>query len=259
MKVPLMPIQILSIYKIASGKQVLLPSRMALCTPDTYTAVMHIKEDVENAGGQLYLSDLFRSYDMQLQAHYDYVSKKKKAFSPAPGGSMHEAGRAFDMDLANIKISLKMFWEIAARHGVLPIINKPDSSMSEAWHFDCRGSHALVYDYYASGKAQNFKPYQAMAASAILSVGVQHDSFKGKEREALIQFMIVRLGKEIGNIDGLIGAKTKGALVSLGLQDMDLDQTVAALENIVQITFPDEYRLNQVIAFTEEQPEHVIS
>jgi len=36
------------------------------------------------------LSDLLRSYDMQLQAHLDYTSGKKSAFSPAPGGSMHE-------------------------------------------------------------------------------------------------------------------------------------------------------------------------
>jgi hypothetical protein len=82
MKTPLQHIQILSIYKIGQGQRVFLPSRMALCTPDTTAALMGIKRGVESAGGQLYLSDLFRSYDMQFQAHLDYTSGKKSAYSP---------------------------------------------------------------------------------------------------------------------------------------------------------------------------------
>ncbi len=81
MKTPLVDLPILSIYKV-SGQRVLLPKRMARCTPDAKRAILAIQADVESAGGRLYLSDLFRSHDMQLQAHLDWKSGKKKAYSP---------------------------------------------------------------------------------------------------------------------------------------------------------------------------------
>src|SRR6185295_7452452 len=114
-----------------------------------------------------------------LQAHLDFTSGKKSAFSPAPGGSMHESGRAFDIDLASTKVNLSTFWEIARGAGVVPIIAKPDPKLSECWHFECRGSHQLVYDYYKAGKGTNFaSPSQAMAASAIVAIGARHDKYK---------------------------------------------------------------------------------
>jgi LAS superfamily LD-carboxypeptidase LdcB len=91
-------------------------------------------------GHNLRLSDLFRSYEMQRQAHLDFVEKRKKAFSPPPGGSMHEAGRAMDIDLSSMGVPLKQFWEIANAHGFFPIIDAPIASRSESWHFDCRGA-----------------------------------------------------------------------------------------------------------------------
>ena len=72
--------------------------RMAQCTPDTRQALMKIAKDVESESGNLYLSDLYRSYDMQLQSHLEWKTGKKSAFSPPPGGSMHEAGRACDLN-----------------------------------------------------------------------------------------------------------------------------------------------------------------
>ena len=99
MKTPLLPINIISIYKNPLGDLLPLPSRMARCTPDTYVAVFNIAAALAQKGGRLILSDLFRSYDMQAQSHQDYISGRKTAFSPPPGGSFHEAGRAFDLDL----------------------------------------------------------------------------------------------------------------------------------------------------------------
>lgn len=257
MKTPLLPIQIASIYKSSSGRRIYLPSRMAVCTPDTNSAILGIKAEIESLGGQLYLSDLFRSYDMQFQANLDYTSGKKKAYSPPPGGSMHEAGRAFDIDLSAIGISLDKFWNIAAKFGVSPIISKPDPSMKEAWHFDCRGSHGLIYNYYASGKGTNMKPYQAMTASAILSAGLQHDMFRGKERAACVQSMLVRLGHDIGNIDGLIGRKTRSALASIGVPEYNLEETIDALEDLVQLTFPDEFSIKETVMMADMQPEYI--
>jgi hypothetical protein len=184
-KSPLIAIDILSIYKNKLGDLVPLPPGMARCTPDTHSAILNIAADLADAGGKLVLSDLFRSHDMQSQSHNDYISGKKKAFSPPPGGSFHEAGRAFDLDLRSIKIPLAEFWEIAAKHGVSPIIKEPNANASEAWHFDCRGSHQLVYKYYQDGKANNFKPYAAAVASAILSIGIVVDTFVANQKQLL--------------------------------------------------------------------------
>ncbi|HEY6004652.1 MAG TPA: hypothetical protein VIV57_17390 [Anaeromyxobacter sp.] len=260
MKTPLNPIQIMSIYRSRTGQRVLLPSRMAVCTPDMAVAIAGIGDEVAALGGELILSDLFRSYDMQLQAHLDYTSGKKSAFSPAPGGSMHEAGRAFDLDLRALKMPLDRFWGIARKHGVSPIIKSPDPSASEAWHFDCRGSHERVHAYYASGKGTNMAPYQAMAASAILSAGLRHDRFPGREREATLQSSLIRLGHDIGNIDGQIGMRTRTALAQAGLQDAALDGALAAAEDLVQASHPDEFRESQAaIAISAPPPGHVIA
>jgi hypothetical protein len=196
---------------------------------------------LQAAGGRFELSDLFRSYDMQLQAHLDYTSGKKKAFSPPPGSSMHESGRAFDVDLARIKVSLAEFWQIAARYGVVPIIPEPNPRASECWHFECRGSHQKVYDHYRDGKGTNFKPAAALAVSAILGVGVPHDRFKGKEDAAYVQSALIRLGHDIGNIDGDIGPKTEAVLAKLGIAGGSRADQVAGLDALLQKSFPEEF------------------
>jgi hypothetical protein len=117
---PLVPINIASIY---NG---LLPHRLAQCTPDTKAAIEAVARDLSGMGFGIRLSDLFRSHDQQAQAHADFVEGRKKAFSPLPGGSLHEAGRAMDIDLSSIGVPLPKFWEIAKAHGFTPIIDVPD-------------------------------------------------------------------------------------------------------------------------------------
>jgi len=202
---PLVSIDVESIYKNKQGKRVSLPPRMAHCTPDMKAAIRAVSTELTNRGGHLFLSDLFRSYEMQLQSHLDFVNKKKSAFSPPPGGSMHEAGRALDLDLESLEISLADFWPIAKANGLFPIVSRPDSTLKESWHFDCRGSHDRVYRYYDAGKGTNMKPYQAMSASAILSVEIKVDRFGPNQQAAAIQSALIRLGQELGNIDGSLG------------------------------------------------------
>lgn len=245
MNSPLIPIDIISIYKNSLGDLVPLPVRMAKCTPDTHTAIFNIAVALSKKGGRLILSDLFRSYDMQAQSHQDFISGRKKAFSPPPGGSFHEAGRGFDLDLRAIKVSLEEFWKIAAKFGVVPIIKQPKPNVSEAWHFDCRASHQIVYNYYAAGKGTNFKAYTAAAASAILAIGVHVDAFGDNQTEAALQSCIIRLGQEIGSIDGHIGRKSQKALENLEIP-LDLSnpqQMLTAAENLVQQKFPSEFAM----------------
>lgn len=245
MKSPLIPIDIVSIYKNKLGDLVPLPKYMAVSTPDTHMAILNIAKDLAKKGGKLILSDLFRSYEMQAQSHHDYIAGKKKAFSPAPGGSFHEAGRAFDMDLSAIKIPLADFWVIAAKYGMQPIIAKSVAGKSESWHFDCHGSHQIVYDYYKEGKGKNFAPYTAAAASAILSIGVHVDAFGANQQQAALQSGLIRLGKKIGDIDGQVGQKTHGALNELGVT-FDLSKIgdmLIQVENMVQKKFPQEFTM----------------
>ncbi len=221
---PLEDIKIKSIYHGAD-----LPKPMARCTPDMLNALQGAAADVKTAGGELILSDLYRSYDMQLQAHLDYVTGKKEAFSPPPGGSMHEAGRAFDLDLSALKMKLADFWKIAAKHQLQPIIDTPSAGALEAWHFDCRGSHGLVYDYYAAGKGDNFaKPYTAMAASAIASTGVKVDALGGDPLTGFIQSGLIRLGQEIGDLDGRLGPKSRAGIAALKIDPDASAQSIAA-------------------------------
>lgn len=240
MKTPLVNIKIKSIYKVGNT-QVDLPIKLAKCTPDTNQAIISISNDLSELGGELILSDLFRSYDMQYQANMDYVSGKKKAYSPPPGGSMHEAGRAMDIDLGKIKVTLEEFWNIAKKYGFYPIISKPSSKLKEAWHFDCRGSHGLVYEYYKSGKANNMPAYTAMAVSGILATGIKVKNFKGHDKEAFIQSGLIRLGYEIGNIDGDVGKKTKAAFAQAGFETENVDDCVDFIELLLFEKFPNEY------------------
>ena len=244
MRTPLLPITFPSIYE-SGGVKVPLPRRMAVCTPDMKAALFKTAQDLREAGGKLVLSDLFRSYDMQLGSHMDWKSGKKKAFSPPPGGSLHEAGRGFDLDLTSMKINLADFWTLAARNGIVPIIAEPKKNVSESWHFECRGSHSLVQAYYKAGKGSNFdKPYQAMAASAIVSVGVKVDKFaavaNGQEA-AYIQSGLIRLGKDIGNMDGAIGKKTRDGCTALGIGIGSLEEMMTGVDQALQAKFPGEF------------------
>jgi hypothetical protein len=254
---PLVPIQIDSIY---GGKP--LPARMAHCTPDMYAAALATKAKLRTMSCDLVLSDMFRSYDMQLQANLDYVTGKKKAYSPPPGGSMHEAGRAFDLDLDRIrKITLANFWTLAGASGLSPIIDKPDTKLSEAWHFDCRGSHQIVYDYYKAKKGDNFKsPYTAMAASAIVSIGQKVDALGEDVRPAYIQSGLIRLGKTIGDLDGRLGTKSNKALDELGIDaGLGLDGVADAIDRKLQAKFPSEFFIPGVNIDHGDAPAHVVS
>jgi hypothetical protein len=257
MTAPLNEVIITSVYKNSEGERVPLPKRMAHCTPDMEAAVRAVSAEITRRGGRLFLSDLFRSFDMQLQSHMDFVNGKKKAFSPPPGGSLHEAGRALDLDLDSLGITLADFWELARPRGLTPIIDKPLASISESWHFDCRGSHQLVYDYYAAGKGTNFEPYAAMAASAILAIGVPVEKFGTNQTAAAIQSALIRLGQVIGNMDGSIGQKTRMALESVGVPFGEPQTMMMTLEDLLRQKFPREYDTPQGIRFPDAPP-HVI-
>jgi hypothetical protein len=229
---PLVPINIASIY---NGP---LPHRLAQCTPDTKAAIEAVARDLAGMGFGIRLSDLFRSHDQQAQSHADFVEGRKKAFSPPPGGSLHEAGRAMDIDLSSIGVTLPKFWEIAKAHGFTPIIDVPDPHRSESWHFDCRGSHHAVYEYVQSGKAGTMlAPYTQMAESAISAIGVKLDVVPTQD-VAYLQAGLIRLGFDPGRIDGVQGNRTTKAMQAAGA---DLADPITWLSEALRAKFPAEY------------------
>lgn len=253
---PLVSIKTPSIYK---GD---LPSHLARCTPDMYASIVGLRASLPAYKASLVLSDLYRSYDMQRQAHLDYVTGKKKAYSPPPGGSMHEAGRAFDLELDQIKkLGLPTFWPIARSFNLVPIIKSPDMSLSEAWHFDCRGSHDLVYDYYNAGNGTNFESaYRAMAASAIVSTGQKVDDLGPDPRTGYIQSGLIRLGQKIGNMDGAIGPKSRDALAGFNIDPaLPLDAIVVEIERLLQKQFPKEYFTHSPSTLETDIPTHLLA
>jgi hypothetical protein len=230
---PLVAVKVASIYKNSP-----LPERMARATPDMAAALDKVVRDLRTLGHDLRLSDMFRSYEMQWQAHQDYATRKKKAYSPPPGGSMHEGGRAIDIDLSSMGVPLSKFWEIAKTHGFWPIIDKPEASRSEAWHFDYRGSHQVVYEYVRSGKAgAAMPPYTQMAASAIASIGIKLDAVHDQD-VAFLQSSLIRLGLDPGRIDGVMGDRTSGALKEAGASR---DDPAGALCALLKEKFPLEF------------------
>jgi hypothetical protein len=255
---PLVPIVIDSIYNNGTP----LPKRMALCTPDMYAAIFATKADLKAVNNDLILSDLFRSYDMQFQANLDFVTGKKRAFSPPPGGSLHEAGRAFDLDLDRIKkLTLPKFWPLAKTHGLTPIVNAPNPRLSEAWHFECHGSHDLVHQYYTDKKGDNFKSaYTAMAASAIVSVGQKVDALGDDVHPAYIQSGLIRLGQDVGDLDGSIGPKTRTGLENLGIDPaLGLDALADAVGHLLQAKFPEEFFVPGPVIDGGPVPDHIVS
>lgn len=238
---PLVPLPIASIYT-RNGAPAPLPARMAWCAPDLRDALLALDAEVARLGGALRLSDLFRSAEMQDRAHADWKSGRKRAFSPPAGQSLHEAGRAFDLDLAALRMPLPEFWRLAALHGVVPIIGTPCPTSLEAWHFERPGSHAMVRDYCATpdGAVRGVSARRVMAESALLALGLRVPRLGGRQREGFVQTALIRLGAGPGPVDGLIGRRTRAALATLGLEWSDPADTVRGLEHLLRARFPEE-------------------
>ena len=72
---------------------------------DMYEALKELDKLVTADGGNLYIIDLFRSWDVQLENRNKYLSGKKRAFVAPPGGSFHNAGRAVDISVKELGYS----------------------------------------------------------------------------------------------------------------------------------------------------------
>ncbi len=84
------------------------------------------------------------------------------------------------------------------------------------------------------------KAYEAMAASAILAIGVQVDRFQN-QKAAAIQSALIRLDHELGALDGVVGEKTRNALSDAGVPESDENTMLSSLEEQLRANFPEEF------------------
>ena len=196
-------------------------------TADTAAALLALHEAVLAAGGDLRVTDGFRSVAVQrdARARYEnwvaagkprpgspgYDSKTmKSAYVAIPGRSFHNAGRAVDLHLAALRFpgiaadrQLDRLWQLAHPIGWRPIISSPVEGASEAWHFDFLGVWARV---------MTRRGYEETAIAA------SQDADNGETPGAAyrLQGGLHRAGFDVGAIDGLIGAKTRAGLRAAG-------------------------------------------
>jgi hypothetical protein len=113
------------------------------------------------------------------------------------------------------------------------------SSALEAWHFECRGSHQLVYQYAVRQGID--RPALQMARSAILDINGRIPGLSGSAYDiAYAQSALIRLGYDPGPIDGLMGHRTRAALDKSGLDKGGMFDVVAAVSNAIAAKFTDE-------------------
>ena len=84
------------------------------------------------------------------------------------------------------------------------------------------------------------------------------DALGDDPRTGYLQSGLIRLGQEIGSMDGAIGPRTRKGLAALGIApDAPLDAQVAAVEERLQLAFPAEYFVSGVPTVDTEMPEHL--
>lgn len=224
----LVPINILSIYN--NGP---LPTGMAWLTPDAAEGLAAVAADLQARGCCFRLSDAYRSSADQARAHSDYLNGRKKAYSPPAGYSMHEAGRAIDIDLASliapskVPAGFKVIEENQLRqvlmvHGWVPISeagNPHTVDIKESWHFEFRGPFQAVYDAELARSGDHKRAYTAMAKAAIAALDrVKSPVWKLGDRGQFVrdlQRQLVALHLlEPSKIDGEFGPVTEKAVMT---------------------------------------------
>jgi len=201
----------------------------ALVSPDFRDALVDLNNQVKQSGGTFYITELYRDWLTQEKARWEYVTGKKP-FVAKPGESFHGSGRAIDLDIQNLNFPLpkqdwlKKLWELALPIGFRPVIDKPEMNKSEAWHLDFPGPWGNVI--LKSG-------YSEAAKCAVLDVGQWNPQEPiDKVQRMFIQAQLVRLGHEIGSVDGLIGKKTMAALQQYDFEDLThLDAIIQRLNS----------------------------
>lgn len=182
-----------------------LPKRMAKLVRPAAEALQRVFAQVAAEGGHLYVSDMFRSAAQQQRAHEDWKSGRKSAYSPPSCNSVHEAGRAIDIDAFDTGIGHARVREILNQHGWLHITDSLTGA--ECWHYEYREQR--WEDYKAA------HGYAAMARAMKQEIGntVGLDRAESaKDEHRWLQAALNRLLGLALVVDGMYGEATRQAV-----------------------------------------------
>jgi hypothetical protein len=228
-----------------SGLRPLADLKAGVATPATAAAMKRLADAVTAEGGDFRVTESHRDIVVQRTARNRYdnwvragkpkqgtagfnASTMKAAYVATPGRSMHNAGRAIDVDIASLKFpgvaadkQLDKLWTLAKAVGWSPIIKSADERASEAWHFDCYDDLAPMLRRVG---------YEQTALCGAILVG--HGDLTGFVPE--IQALLCRAGFDIGGIDGVVGPRTKRSLAAaLNVTDVVVNKILATSDTSV--------------------------
>lgn len=179
-----------------------LPKRMSKLVREAAEALDKVFQDIDHEGGHLFLSDMFRSAEEQEQAHNDYLTGRKSAYSPPSCGSVHEAARAIDIDAFDTGIGHRRVREILNKHGWVNIVETLTGS--ECWHYEFRGDKWQQY--------YNQHGYAAMARAMKGEIGNVLNLQDAVAKEGEIKSLQTTLNQLYGlnlDVDGMLGPQTR--------------------------------------------------
>ncbi len=182
-----------------------LPRRMAKLVRPAAEALAAVIRQVAAEGGHLYISDMFRSAAEQQRAHEDWRSGRKTAYSPPACNSVHEAGRAIDIDAFDTGIGHARVRAILNAHGWVNIVDTLTGA--ECWHYEFRGERWERY--------RREHGYAAMARAMKEEIGNTDVRPVADSRKDEVRRLQDRLNELTGAglaVDGLYGPLTRAAV-----------------------------------------------
>jgi hypothetical protein len=225
----------------------LLPASMARLTPDAAASLAQVEAEIERLGGCFRLSDAYRSSAMQARAHDDYIKGRKHAYSPPAGSSMHEAGRAIDLDLAALihppsvpkgsqtlnELKVRALFEAHGWTFIAPAGNPHSVDVKESWHIEFRGPFQETYDSVFKRANVHSKAYHSMAAAAIADLA--NDNWEGGLEGGEEEERGAAFAPATGLEDGVVkkaDPEAPGA-VPMGVHGQDAHATTAGVTSTV--------------------------
>lgn len=201
-----------SIYAVPKGSKS-LPPRMGWLVDTAALALKLAVERIEAEGGHLYLSDCYRSPEEQAAAHNDYLTGRKKAYSPPACSSVHECCRAIDIDAFDTGIGHKRVRAILAEHGWVPITTSLTGL--ECWHYEYRGQFEEIRK--TSGYVEMVRAMKASIKNLIEEVLVValdiEDEYVSIQKALNIWYMVKKTNPPKGfSVDGKMGPATRSAI-----------------------------------------------
>ena len=183
-----------------------LPARMAKLVRPAAESLQQVYQQVVAEGGHLYISDMFRSAAEQQRAHEDWKSGRKSAYSPPSCSSVHEAGRAIDIDAFDTGIGHKRMRQILKSFGWIEITDSLTGA--ECWHYEFRESRWEEYKR-ANG-------YPAMSRAMKEEIGNLVSLPAAKKIEKDTRWLQTALNTTLGlslEVDGIFGETTRAAVM----------------------------------------------